>query len=80
MTSGQAWKQLNKRLIALAAICFVIASMYVIIPENASARERTNVPTLQVKAGFESHYRDGNWIPVQITLRNAGPDFEGSLS
>ena len=80
MMSGQAWKQLNKRVIALAVICFVIASMFVILPKNASARERTDVPTLQVKAGFESYYRDGNWIPVQITLHNDGPDFDGSLS
>ena len=80
MTSGQSWKQLNKRVIALAAICLAIASMCVVLPKNALARERTGVPTLQVKAGFESHYRDGNWIPVQITLRNDGPDFEGYLS
>jgi len=80
MTSGQSWKQLNKRVIALAAICLVIASMYALLPKNALAYERTDVPTLQVKAGFESHYRDGNWIPVQITLRNDGPDFEGNLS
>ena len=80
MTSGQSWKQLNKRVIALAAICLAIASMYVVLPKNALAHERTDVPTLQVKAGFESHYRDGNWIPVQITLRNDGPDFEGNLS
>ena len=80
MTSGQSWKQLNKRVIALAAICLAIASMCVVLPKNALARERTGVPTLQVKAGFESHYRNGNWIPVQITLRNDGPDFEGYLS
>ena len=78
--SGQSWKQLNKRVIALAAICLAIASMCVVLPKNAWAHELTGVPMLQVKAGFESHYRNGNWIPVQITLRNDGPDFEGSLS
>jgi hypothetical protein len=80
MTSGQSWKQLNKRVIALAAICLVIVFMCVVLPKSALARERIDVPTFQVKAGFESHYRDGNWIPVQISLRNDGPDFNGSLS
>ena len=25
-------------------------------------------PTFQVKAGFDGHYRDGNWVPVQVAL------------
>src|SRR2546425_1935648 len=37
-------------------------------------------PTLQVNAGFETRYRDGNWVPVQITLHNDGPDFSGTLA
>ena len=80
MASRQSWQQLNKRIIALAAICLVIASINVVFPKHVLARERTGGPTFQVKAGFESHYRDGNWVPVQITLRNDGPDFNGMLS
>src|SRR5215467_4624671 len=37
-------------------------------------------PTMQVQAGFNSRYRDGNWTPVQVTLRNDGPDFNGKVS
>lgn len=37
-------------------------------------------PTMQVNAGFETRYRDGNWVPVQVALRNDGPDFSGTLS
>jgi hypothetical protein len=44
------------------------------------AREVTGGPTFRVNAGFETHYRDGNWVPVQVTLRNDGPDFSGTVS
>ena len=80
MASRQSWQQLNRRFIALAAMCFVIASINVVFPRHLLARERTPGPTFQVKAGFDSHYSDGNWVPVQITLRNDGPDFNGILS
>lgn len=38
------------------------------------------LPTFEVKAGFNARYRDGNWVPVQITLNNNGADFSGTLS
>jgi hypothetical protein len=37
-------------------------------------------PRMQVNAGFETRYRDGNWVPVQVALHNDGPDFSGTLS
>lgn len=37
-------------------------------------------PTMQVNAGFNARYRDGNWVPFQVTLSNSGADFSGSLS
>src|SRR6516162_3846829 len=80
MARRQSWLQLYKRIIALAAICLAIASIYAVLPKHVLARERTGGPTFQVKAGFDSHYRDGNWVPVQITLHNDGPDFNGMLS
>src|SRR5215471_15157802 len=80
MASRQTRLQLYERIIALAAICLAIASIYAIFPQHVLARERAGGPTFQVKAGFESHYRDGNWVPVQISLRNDGPDFSGMLS
>ena len=80
MASGQSWQQLNKRIIALVTICFMIALINVAFHKQVLARERAGGPTFQVKAGFESHYRDGNWVPVQISLHNDGPDFNGVLS
>jgi hypothetical protein len=80
MTSGHLWQQINKRIIALAASCFAFAVLYFAFPTQALAHDHSGGPTFQVKAGFESHYRDGNWVPVQVTLRNDGPDFNGTLS
>ncbi len=67
-------------IIALIAICITIALLNIAFPRHVLARERTGGPTFQVKAGFDSHYRDGAWVPVQITLHNEGADFNGTLS
>src|SRR6266567_3580983 len=80
MASEQSWQKLNKRFIALATLCFAFALLNFVLSTQALAHAGTGGPTFQVKAGFESHYRDGNWVPVQITLRNDGPDFNGTLS
>ncbi len=37
-------------------------------------------PTFQVHAGFNTRFKPGNWIPVQISLQNSGADFSGTLS
>src|SRR5260370_15181585 len=80
MASGHSRQHFNKRILALAASCCAFAVLYFVFPTQALAHERIGGPTFQVKSGFESHYRDGNWVPVQITLRNDGPDFNGMLS
>jgi hypothetical protein len=80
MASGHSWQQFNKRFIVLAASCFAFVVLYFVFPTQALAHERIGGPMFQVKAGFETHYRDGNWVPVQVTLRNDGPDFSGTLS
>src|SRR5438270_12530251 len=45
-----------------------------------TAKAVADGPTMQVNAGFNARYRDGNWVPFQITLSNSGADFSGSLS
>lgn len=35
---------------------------------------------MQVNAGFGTRYRDENWIPVQVALKNTGADFNGTLA
>jgi hypothetical protein len=64
--------------------------IFLLFPANALANTGTAavngtsppslLPTFEVKAGFNAHYRDGNWVPVQITLNNKGADFRGTLS
>lgn len=80
MTRVHLWQQFNKRILALAASCLALVLLYSFSPTPTLAREVTGVPTFQVNAGFETHYRDGNWVPVQVTLRNNGPDFSGTVS
>ena len=80
MTRVHLWQQLNKGIMALAASCFALFLLCFIFPTQALAHEVTGKPSFQVNAGFETHYRDGNWVPVQITLNNDGPDFRGVLS
>lgn len=73
-------RSLKKYILALFGSCFVLALIFFVFPTHALAHLATGGPTFQVNAGFESHYRDGNWVPVQVTLRNDGPDFSGTLS
>ena len=40
----------------------------------------TGEPTFSVNAGFNTRYRSGSWIPVQIALQNEGADFTGAVS
>lgn len=55
-------------------------------PLTASAHPRSarssgaDGPRFSVNAGFDTRYRDGNWIPVVISLNNGGSDFNGTLS
>jgi len=50
-------------------------------PTMASNASRlTSEPVLQVNAGFDGRYRNGDWVPIHITLRNNGANFSGTLS
>src|SRR5437660_6845693 len=40
----------------------------------------TGGPTFSVNAGFNTRYRSGSWIPVQIALQNESADFTGTVS
>jgi len=56
--------------------------MYFFLPSTALAHT-TQTSTgllLQVSVGFNTRFRDGNWIPVQIKLSNNGADFEGTIT
>ncbi len=82
MTSIHGRRRCTKYILALAGSCFVLALLFFVSPTSAQAYVGTGRggPSFQVNAGFDTHYRDGNWVPVQVTLRNDGPDFSGTLS
>lgn len=74
---------------ALIGVCLAFALTLFLLSLSASAHSvHTSSslaapaagPTMQVQAGFNSRYRDGNWTPIQVTLRNDGPDFNGKVS
>src|SRR6266566_7740024 len=79
--SARLTRSFNINIGIFVASCLALALLlFFSLPIKALAHPVTSGPSLQVSAGFETHYRDGNWVPVQITLRNDGPDFNGTLS
>src|SRR6266567_6806582 len=70
-------------------LALTLAIVFLLPPADALASPlrlagRTTMPagqpTMQVSAGFDTRYRNGNWVPVHIVLRNNGADFSGALS
>ena len=69
----------------LVAVCLAFTLTLFLFPSKASAASihlaaPSAAPAMQVSAGFNSRYRDGNWVPIQVALSNDGPDFTGSVS
>ncbi|HYB02463.1 MAG TPA: hypothetical protein VED37_19720, partial [Ktedonobacteraceae bacterium] len=66
-------------ILAIALPTIAIFSFgYVSMPTSVYAS--SSGPTMQINAGFGAYYRLGAWVPLYITLRNNGPDFNGTLS
>ena len=68
----------HRYFLVLLALFLALAFLFIVTPGHARAAGA--VPSLQVNAGFGTRYRDENWIPVQVTLKNTGADFNGTLS
>ena len=70
--------------LALAfAMAFWLSPASVLASPFPSVNNTTRLvggPNMQIKAGFDGRYRDGNWVPIYITLHNTGADFNGTLS
>ncbi len=69
----------------LAALCLTSLTLVGLLLSPLSVAAYTqqahdNGPLLQVTAGFDGRYRDGNWLPIQLKLSNNGTDFAGSVS
>ena len=73
--------QLSMTLRLLVVSSFAFLALW-LFPQHASAHIHApqDGPTFRVNAGFDSRYRDGSWVPLQIMLNNDGPDFTGKIS
>ena len=67
-----------------ALLCAILIALCISLVLPTSTQAHTTLPhagpTMQVNAGFSSRYRDGDWVPLHITLHNSGPDFTGMIS
>src|SRR5260370_31875866 len=70
----------NRHHLAVGGCWLVLVLLIRIARHRAQAHGVRGGPSLQANAGFETRYRDENWVPVQVTLHNNGPDFNGTLS
>ncbi len=76
-----AWALMPVSIFALLALLLfpLTASAHALTPRAAGAAQADG-PRFSVNAGFDTRYRDGNWIPVVISLNNSGSEFNGTLS
>ena len=67
-----------------ALLCAILIALCISLVLPASTQAHTTLPhagpTMQVSAGFSSRYRDGDWVPLHITLHNSDSDFTGTIS
>lgn len=83
MLLKNAWHHRIIQLCISAGICLTLIFFLGILPGTASAHTTTASTaglSMRVDMGFNSRYRDGSWVPIQVMLRNNGPDFNGTVS
>ncbi len=83
MPIGQYRKLAHPLLHVPVSVCLSLLFAFFLFPLNASAHSTASSlirPTFQISVGFNSRYRDSNWVPVQVSLRNDGADFNGFVS
>ncbi len=83
MQNSNHQRPLSKTLRILAFSCILLLLCVFLFPLKASAQSSISSParpTFRVNAGFNSRYRDSNWVPVQVSLSNNGADFSGFVS
>lgn len=84
MAYRSRWPQYTRFLPIIMCILFAICAL----PQQVFAHDRVVTVTqeandgltFQVSIGFNSRFRDGNWVPVHVALQNTGIDFTGAVS
>src|SRR5438876_1023828 len=83
MPIGYYHKLFLPRIRVPVCICLSILCAFFLFPQNTSADSAVSspgMPAFHISAGFNSRYRDSNWVPVQVSLRNDSADFSGFVS
>src|SRR2546421_8920891 len=65
-------------------ICFIFILMFFLCAPPILAQgshSLSNGPRIKkINIGFGGTYRDQNWVPIQISLENNGPEFDGKIA
>lgn len=67
-------------LVSSCVACILLWQSFFLQTHAAREMPATQSPRMQVVAGFDSRYRDGHWVPVQLSLSNDAADFTGTIS
>ena len=58
---------------------FLILGFLLLAPlQSISAQENSGL-SLSYTFGFDGHYKNGHWFPIQVEIANSGPSIEGEL-
>lgn len=60
-------------------LVIVFALLVIGGPAHSARAAQSNAIHLSVDAAFSSHFREGYWIPLLISVSNDGPDVSGEL-
>ncbi|HEY4034849.1 MAG TPA: hypothetical protein VGL94_12885 [Ktedonobacteraceae bacterium] len=78
------WPRYGTKIKMSIPICFTFILICFLFAPQVSAqgtRPLSNGPRIKkIDAGFGGMYRDGNWVPIQISLENNGPEFDGKIT
>lgn len=81
-THTRPFSLLFVRLLYSSCLTVLLALLLLLTSSHAFASTRlpADGPSMSVNTGFNTRFRDGSWIPVQISLSNSGADFAGKLN
>src|SRR5437660_378598 len=84
MFYSNGWPRYGTAIRISIPICFICILMYFLFAPLVSAQgtyPRSNGPSIKkIDAGLGGMYRDGNWVPIRISLENNGPEFDGKIA
>lgn len=69
-----------KRIAVILVNIFLLAALFVAIPLKQSMAQGTSTGIdMQVEAAFGGVFKNGEWLPLWVTVENSGPDRDAQL-